>query len=381
MRERFRGTATLEFQIEVVRCCVLAASTDADPAELVELAQSRLARDPFEWYPLYVLGIAHYRAGQHDLAARRLRESLTGKPDWPVRAISYPVLAWAHHRLGQAAEARQALDEAAQVLRPMDAGAVPRALGALGCPPGGRGELAHPWWDWVECQLLYREARVLIDGAPPPDDPRLHVLRARSYAGLRWNTEAEVEYAAALKLAPHDPQVRLEAHRNRAYSCVGRRQWSEAAAEFTRASELQPDEVELWKYRTVAHLGAGDDTPTGDRASPCWSASARRKILGPPVTSFFPALRHDAPRHEPAVPLARLPPRHFGQASVRSAFIAPAIATRPSALRGGGKNVSAPALTGPSWLAYHRRGQADPRDAVGRGGPLIDEANCRRRTI
>jgi tetratricopeptide (TPR) repeat protein len=114
------------------------------------------------------------------------------------------------------------------------------------------------WWDWLECQLYYYEASVLIDGSPPPADPRLHVLRARSFAGLRWHAKADVEYTAALKLWPHDPQIRLEAHRNRGYCCAHLGQWVEAAAAFDRASELQPDEVYLWFFRAVAHRAAGE---------------------------------------------------------------------------------------------------------------------------
>ena len=61
-----------------------------------------------------------------------------------------------------------------------------------------------------------------------------------------------------MKLSPHDPQIRLEAHRNRGYYHVGLRQWDQAAGEFARASELQPDDMYLWQFRAVAHLGAGD---------------------------------------------------------------------------------------------------------------------------
>src|SRR4029077_20532121 len=66
------------------------------------------------------------------------------------------------------------------------------------------------------------------------------------------------EYDAALKLNLRDPQVCLEAHRNRGYWCVGLRQWGEAAAEFAKASQLQPDDSYLWRFRALAHFAAGD---------------------------------------------------------------------------------------------------------------------------
>jgi tetratricopeptide (TPR) repeat protein len=66
-----------------------------------------------------------------------------------------------------------------------------------------------------------------------------------------------------LKLRPHDPQIRLEAHRNRGYYHVGHRQWDQAAAEFARASELQPHDKHLWQFTAAAHLAAGDSDAYG----------------------------------------------------------------------------------------------------------------------
>jgi len=248
MRERFSGTLKEYFAGEVIRACILAPGPDADLAPLVELAESMLAPDPGSWFCLYLLGMAQYRAGQYEPAVRRLRESLLGQPDQAVRAISYPVLAMAHHRLGQTAQARQALDAAAEAIDRwtnygMDHGA---------------SDWPISWWEWLECQLYYREAKVLIDGSPPPDDPRLHVFRARAFAGIQWSEKAVPEYDAALKLKPQDPQIRGEAHLNRADHYRRLQQWGEAAAEFAKACELWPWKSHLWDNRAVAHLAAGD---------------------------------------------------------------------------------------------------------------------------
>jgi serine/threonine protein kinase/Flp pilus assembly protein TadD len=259
MRERFSGTQNPLLATEVIRTCILAPDADADLAPLVDLAQHAMDHSRGSWYGLYLLGVAQYRAGQYEPTVRRLRESLLGHPDCAARALSYPVLAMAHHRLGQTAEARQALDAAAEAIDRWTRDRYQNQeeknwihdLGATASWP-------IDWWDWLECQFYYREARVLIDGSPPRDDPRLHVLRARAFAGLRWADKAAPEYDAALKLSPQDPQIRLEAHRNRGYCCTGLGQWGEAAAEFAKACELGPDDSYLWRFRAVAHVAAGD---------------------------------------------------------------------------------------------------------------------------
>jgi tetratricopeptide (TPR) repeat protein len=258
MHERYRGTLQVTFAIELMRTCVLAPDRDADLAQLVELAQNFVASNPGSRWFLYVLGVVHYRAGQHEQAIRCLQESLAEDPTWQARAINYPVLAMAYHRLGQAAEARKALDEAARAIDQWTRDRYQSRGGQSVTHLMTPAYWPIPWWDWLECQLYYREARVLIDGSRPPDDPRLCVLRARALNGLRRHAEADVEYADSLKVWPQDPQVRLEAHRNRGYRYVQLGRWSQAASEFARASELQPDDACLWHFRAVAHLRAGE---------------------------------------------------------------------------------------------------------------------------
>jgi serine/threonine protein kinase len=258
MRERFRGTQREDFANEVICTCILAPGPDADLVPLVELAQNGLAAHPGAWHWLYLLGMAQYRAGQYEPAVRRLRESLLGYPDWPIRAISNPVLAMAHHRLGQTAQARQALDAAAEAIDRWTQDRYQDQGGNHWTRPDTTAHWPIPWWVWLECQLNYREAKVLIDGSPPPDDPRLHVLRARAFAGLHWSDKAIPEYEAALKLSPQDRRIRGEAHHNRADYYRRLQRWGEAAAEYAKACELWPEDSDLWDYRAVTHLAAGD---------------------------------------------------------------------------------------------------------------------------
>jgi len=123
---------------------------------------------------LYVAGLAHHRAGQFDDAVARLRQALDDR-GWSARPIVYPALAMAYHRSGQADEAKQALASAEE--------AIDQWLGDMIEAPIGRMPLF--WFDWIECQLLYREAKILLIGFTPADDPRLRSIKERALAAIQ----------------------------------------------------------------------------------------------------------------------------------------------------------------------------------------------------
>jgi serine/threonine protein kinase/Flp pilus assembly protein TadD len=263
MWQHFHGTNNTLFLFELVRTSVLSPDGGAEREHFGELARHAVARTGWgEWGWRYVLGLVHYRAGQNEQAVQWLEESLGADlQDRSYRSLAYSPLAMAHHRLQHPAKARQALDAAGRALdhwteqmyRSPEQTEWVHHLGAT-------GQWFIPWWDWLEARFYYREARLLIDGLPPPDDPRIHVLRARALAGLRWPSKAEAEYAEAFRHLPDDPQIALEVHRNRGYIHVGRRQWGQAAAEFDQASELKPDDSALKRFAAVACLASGDVT-------------------------------------------------------------------------------------------------------------------------
>jgi serine/threonine protein kinase/Flp pilus assembly protein TadD len=385
MRERFRGTLNNYFVIEVVRTCVLAPDPDTDLAGLVGL--SKLVADqphPFA-YSLFVLGTAHYRTGKYEQAVRRLRQALAADPEWARKFATYPVLAMACHRLGQQAEARKALDEAARALERWTQERYQTQGGYWVFDRGATGTWPLFWWDWVEYELYYREARVLIDGAPPADDPRLHVLRARSFAGLRQPDKAAAEYAAALKMWPKDPQVRLEAHRNQAFYHIGRGQWSQAAAEFARARELRPGDTILACYGALARFVAGEvDTYRKDCAA-LMERYAKTEHPGTACDMLLACvLRDDAlPDRARLLPLARVAARHFHYGSW----------TRGAALYRAGKydeavrcfETAAKTYRPRAWewcflaMAHHRLGHAgEARRCLAEAARWIDEANRRK---
>jgi serine/threonine protein kinase/Flp pilus assembly protein TadD len=258
MREHSSGIGSPHFDIHMARACALAPVPGAEPTALVEEARCLAdVRDRPGWY-LYVLGMAHYRAGQPEQAVRQLREFLVAESQGRFKPIAYPLLAMAHHRLGQTAEARQALEEAARAIERWTQDIYQKGSVAWAPHLGTTGYWPISWWDWLECQLFYREANALIDGVPPTDDPRLRVVRARAFARLGQQERADAEYTEALKQRPDNTQFLLEVHRNRGYRAVRCGRWSRAAAEFERASDLHPTDARLWSFVAVAHLGAGE---------------------------------------------------------------------------------------------------------------------------
>ncbi len=258
MRNRFRGTLKSMFVEEYVRSSLLAPDPGVDVPRLVELAKKVAVHQP--WSGLYVLGLAHYRAGQYELAIERLHQAQLAQPQWPIRLLCHPVLAMAYHRLGKMAEARQELDLARDNVNRWNQERYDGHGEEWIHHQGAIADWPVPWWDYLEGHLTYREAKLLIDGSPPPDDARLHVLRARALAGLRRPSKAADEYAAALQLSPNDPQIQFEAIRNQGNCFVDLRQWREAAEQFAKSCELQHDDSYLWRFCAVAWFVSGDQT-------------------------------------------------------------------------------------------------------------------------
>jgi len=189
MLDRFGDGADNVATLDLVRACALAPKPVTDPAALARRAEKVVAAEKVHWH-LYVAGLAHYRAGQYEQAAERLGESAAMDPNWGARAINYPALAMAYHRLGKADEARDAL---ALAQKAIDGWTDAMVQGPVGTMP-------IPWFDWLECRHFYREAKQLLTGSPPPDDPRLRVIRERAMAALApGGAERPLDHGAGAK--------------------------------------------------------------------------------------------------------------------------------------------------------------------------------------
>jgi serine/threonine protein kinase/Tfp pilus assembly protein PilF len=280
----------------LVRACVLSAKPAPDVEELARRAEHAFSMSwpEHRQWTLYVAGLAHYRAGHYEQAVTRLRQALSGDANWIARAINYPPLAMAYHRLGEAGEARQALAAAEQAINgwtdAMDKGPV--------------GTMPIPWFDWLECWLFYREAKQLLTGSLPTDDPRLRAVHQRALAAVstgdasaftnrgrahaqrgEWD-QAAAQFAHALdrlptglfcppqrkltpictEMVPHSEVfarlIKLRPRDTRPWVAragvwARKGEWDKAAGDLAKAVDIDPDVPENWYRLAMAHLGAG----------------------------------------------------------------------------------------------------------------------------
>jgi WD40 repeat protein/Flp pilus assembly protein TadD len=149
MFERFGQTKNFEEACMVARVCSRLPKLDVDPAQIVQLAKMAVDKRPDDGWRLYVLGAAHYRAGQFKEAVDRLHES-EKSPSWLGNFLNWPLLAMAYHHMGEIEKSREWLDKLNRDV-----------------PRGIENNPDMVWWDWQEFQLLRREAEALVKETKP----------------------------------------------------------------------------------------------------------------------------------------------------------------------------------------------------------------------
>ncbi|MGH7170929.1 MAG: redoxin family protein, partial [Gemmataceae bacterium] len=217
---------------EMVRACIVAGSPVADLGWAVRMGEKCVAKGSARWWCHADLGLAYYRAGAYERAVEQLERA---RQIDPIAEISTdPVLAMAYYRLGRTKEAHEALSRATRLA---DQVSESIAFSTLGSMPLG-------WWAWLCHVLLYREARTLIDGSPPPDNPLWETARARAFAALGEQKKAETACAKALSQAPKSLAVRLACARLHAELA----QWDKAGADLAGDIEADPDKKRLTQF-------------------------------------------------------------------------------------------------------------------------------------
>jgi Flp pilus assembly protein TadD len=153
MLARFGGSNSPVEAECIARTCCLAPGAVADYEPVLRLADRAVTgtenHQAYRWF-LIARGMADYRAGRFAGAIDWLRKSLTPGADSeePVRdGLAHAVLAMAHHRLGQAEEARKALDRARDLEERL---------------PASGGNLTY---NWLRVHVVRREADALLGAA------------------------------------------------------------------------------------------------------------------------------------------------------------------------------------------------------------------------
>jgi tetratricopeptide (TPR) repeat protein/predicted Ser/Thr protein kinase len=257
MQERFSGHHA-RFMLEMVRTVCLIPSVETEGSSVVQRIQKASLELPRDALTLYVLGLAHYRAGQFRDAIQDCTQSAQCSA---IDADPYPnplLLAMAYQQLGELDNARASMELAARSRNRWI-----EQLYVSGETGWGthRGTSAH--WpfspsQWLEFDALYHEASLRLGDGETAVDPRLIVLRARAFAALGRHNDANADYEAALAVSPHDNQIRMEQHRNRAFSFLHKIDYDSAAKEFAEATKLSPRDAGLWLALAEAHLAAGN---------------------------------------------------------------------------------------------------------------------------
>jgi serine/threonine protein kinase/tetratricopeptide (TPR) repeat protein len=158
MRERFGGSKDPGEIVPLAHACVLAPGGAVDGAAALRLAEQRLAvtappSGHYTW-STHVMGLAHYRADQHQQAIACLNGCLEKGPDWQFRVLNWLVLAMAHHRLGQRDQAQRWFTQAQQWIQEETRTETRKGGGPI---PAG-----WSWRDWLMVQLFRHEAEELI---------------------------------------------------------------------------------------------------------------------------------------------------------------------------------------------------------------------------
>ena len=124
-----------------------------------DLARTEKASDSFlkgnhAFWALTASAGLHYRAAQYQQAVELLQQCLNKYPTWDGKVLDWLWLAMAYHRLGKESDARQWLDKATQWFETC----------STRMPEETSDGISWHLHDWLEAQVLRREAEALIAG-------------------------------------------------------------------------------------------------------------------------------------------------------------------------------------------------------------------------
>jgi tetratricopeptide (TPR) repeat protein len=271
---------------QTARCCALLDRPVVPADRIVKLAKTACDREPGLAIFHYGLGVSLLRAGQYETALVHLRKSTEVEPHWTSKNISLPLMALAHHGLGQTKDAEETLRKSTELLELwIDE--------VLSKPPG---YLPTHWEDWVEFQIYHREAAKKI-GNSTPDDPRLAIMRARALVALGRPESGKAAFTEALAAAERYDGRNGKWLKQMSWSVVSRPQmepdhYRAALRLVETARKLEPSNTFYFNCHGTAHYRVGNYQEALSLLSLCDQFHRLRKGHSHSADSAFLAMTH-----------------------------------------------------------------------------------------
>jgi eukaryotic-like serine/threonine-protein kinase len=162
MLDRFGDSDRPDVAERIAKACSLAPDAHVDSERILNLADRAVSgTEGHEWYRHFLLAhiMARFRAGQDQEAADALRLFKPEPDGWRYDATAFAILAMVQNRLGHRDDARAALGRC-------------RAIIADKRPDVAAGQvLDKDWHDWLQAELLWREANALLQSGEPGKPP------------------------------------------------------------------------------------------------------------------------------------------------------------------------------------------------------------------
>ena len=177
-RERQSQNRSADFAYYLIFALGLSPANQDSAAKLIELADELVPIIPNPSAACHIQGLALLRAGQARGAIERCRQSLATDANGFCRELNYPVLALAYHQLGEDSQARAAFDQAVQAMRQWTSQRCDPGTDSWVSTFGATGVWPVSTWDWLQCEILVREARTALGLDPIDEDPRGLLLQA-----------------------------------------------------------------------------------------------------------------------------------------------------------------------------------------------------------
>ena len=215
----------------VARTCALGPARDVSPRQVIDWATEAVNKDDRQWY-YHAHALAQFRAGSPYLAIDELRKS--DAVWWGISGVQNRfLLAMTHHSLGNRTRARQLFYWGKSEI---DKSRHSRLVKLDVCVP-----------DWIELEVLYREAGALIDA------DAAHPQRTAKETSADELNSARVEFNTYEKLTADFPDV--SNYRSSLASAANELSWKLATSTFDQmrdgkqAVEIATKACELTDYK------------------------------------------------------------------------------------------------------------------------------------